>query len=85
MGLNRDILGSEEYCIDADRMTPKEIAGRLRKLFAKEDAIRTRLAEILPQLKTANLEAAESLRPMIERGDTPQLCGCRVCRQHDSG
>jgi polysaccharide pyruvyl transferase WcaK-like protein len=84
VGLNRDILGSEEYCIGADQMTPQEIIGRLRKLFTNEDAIRTRLAGILPQLKIANLEAAESLRPMIEGEKTPKSCKCRVCRAHGS-
>jgi len=80
IGLNQDFLGSQEYCLRPDQMTPSEVVARLSNLLSNEDSVRLSLAQVLPQLKTANLEAAESLRPMIEEEQTPRTCKCRVCR-----
>lgn len=65
-GLNQDIFGSQEYCVQPAEITPAVIAERIVRLLAENDAIRTRLAEVLPAIRQRAFQAGAMLRQLIE-------------------
>ncbi len=73
-GLNQDILGTLDYCIDPRDMTPETIAGRTCRLAEQAPEVRERLAATIPAIESRAFSAGDILAEALdarERGRTP--------------
>lgn len=64
-GLNQDIFGSQEYCLQPAEISPSNIAQRISDLLAQSDAIVNRLAGLLPGIRESAFHGGAILRPLI--------------------
>ena len=65
-GLNREMFGHEDYCLDFRKMTPQAVAGGIASLLADAESVRSTLAERLPGIREQAYEAGRILRVLIE-------------------
>jgi polysaccharide pyruvyl transferase WcaK-like protein len=65
-GLNQDIFGSQEFCLQPLEITPATIAERIADLRARSGAIVKHLADALPGIRQRALEAGIILRHLAE-------------------
>jgi len=70
-GLNQDIFGSLDYCVDPQHATPENIADRTRTLLSDASRIREHLAAKLPAITARAFAAGDILAEFLharERG-----------------
>jgi colanic acid/amylovoran biosynthesis protein len=60
-GLNQDIFGSQEYCIEPSEASADRISQGLLRLVSESSAIRGRLGEVLPRIRARAFAAGEYL------------------------
>jgi len=65
-GLNEDIFGGQDYCLQPAEITPAGVAERVVDLLDHRDAIRRRLAAALPNIRDNAFRAGALLRRVIE-------------------
>jgi colanic acid/amylovoran biosynthesis protein len=65
-GLNQDIFGSQEYCLQPAEISPEAVSCRLAALLANRDAIVDRLGKLLPGIRAQALQGGTILRRIIE-------------------
>jgi polysaccharide pyruvyl transferase WcaK-like protein len=65
-GLNQDIFGHQEFCLQPPEITPTNIAERMANLLASSDAIAKHLAGLLPGIRERALNAGAILRRLAE-------------------
>jgi polysaccharide pyruvyl transferase WcaK-like protein len=65
-GLNQDIFGSQEFCLQPTETTPTTVAERVSHLLERSDAIVKRLAGQLPENKKRALQGGAILRRLAE-------------------
>lgn len=65
-GLNRDIYGNLDYCINVADLTPANFTERLAVLLESESAIRAHLQTIIPRFQSLALGAGSLLKSTIE-------------------
>jgi len=65
-GLNQDIFGSQEFCLQPLEITPATIAERIADLRARSGAIVKHLTDALPGIRQGALEAGNILRHLAE-------------------
>jgi polysaccharide pyruvyl transferase WcaK-like protein len=64
-GINRDIYGNLDYCINVADLTPANLAERLEILVKKESGIRAHLQTTIPKFQSLALSAGPLLREVI--------------------
>lgn len=60
-GINRDIFGHEDYCLNPEKLTPEIVAKKIESMLEKEDEIRAELKVAIPKIKNETLLAGETL------------------------
>jgi Uncharacterized conserved protein len=60
-GINRDIFGHEDYCLNPEKLTPEIVAKKIESMLEKEDEIRAELKVAIPKIKNKTLLAGETL------------------------
>jgi polysaccharide pyruvyl transferase WcaK-like protein len=65
-GLNQDIFGSQDYCLQPSEITPTNVAQRLVDLLERSDAMVNHLARSLPGIRESALHSGAILRRLIE-------------------
>jgi len=64
-GIKRDIFGHTDYCVDANVLDAKAVAGRVTSMLDDSAAIRNDLAVKIPVLQRAALSAGAGLKHLI--------------------
>lgn len=64
-GLNKDIYGSIDHCIDVSDLSPSSFLDRMRILIDQESPIRASLAEQIPDFKTRAMQSGDILREIV--------------------
>ena len=65
-GLNQDVFGRQDYCVQPTEITPAGIAQRIANLLDQETAIREYLARALPPIRQMAFQAGALLRRLME-------------------
>ena len=64
-GINRDVYGNLDYCINVADLTPAIFGERLKDLLEKETPIRDRLRDIIPDFQAKAFSAGPLLRKLV--------------------
>lgn len=64
-GINLDVFGSSEYCIESSSLTPVAIGRSVKGLLANATQIRNHLEKVIPTMKERALSAGTLLRETI--------------------
>lgn len=65
-GLNQDIFGSQDYCLQPSEITPANVAQGIVNLLAQSEAIVNHLTRSLPGIRESALHSGTILRRLIE-------------------
>jgi colanic acid/amylovoran biosynthesis protein len=65
-GLNRDIFGTQDYCLQPSEMSPANVAQRIMDLLARRDVISKQLANVLPEIRASALQSGSNLRNVLK-------------------
>ncbi len=79
-GINRDLFGCLDWLIPVAELEPDRLSETVRRMLAAGDAIRARLAEQIPVMKSRARSAAALVRQIVERtggGQTVPADGAR--------
>lgn len=68
VGLNQDIFGSQEHCLQPAEITPAIVAERIASLLAKRDAVRKHLSRVIPHIRESAMSSGAALRTIVENG-----------------
>ena len=66
-GLNQDIFGSQDYCLQPGELSPARIAGRLKAMVDTRSAIAGHLAQVLPGIRKRALLGGSILRQVVRK------------------
>jgi len=66
LGINRDIFGHTDYCLEHGNMDAKAVAGLVTSMLDESTAIREDLAGKIPGVQRAALSAGMGLKHLIE-------------------
>lgn len=64
-GINQDIYGNQEQCIDVNNIEISKIVGAIRKLLADESGIRKYLEQRMPAVRDAALSAGGIIKELF--------------------
>jgi polysaccharide pyruvyl transferase WcaK-like protein len=64
-GLNQDIFGSQQYCVQPSEVEPDRMASRIVAMLDRRDAIRERLSNIMPAIRREALQTGSVLREVL--------------------
>lgn len=69
-GINEDVFGSLDYCIDVKKMgeNPDELPTRIARVLEERSAVAARLNSVVPGLKMLALKAGEDLKARLGGG-----------------
>jgi polysaccharide pyruvyl transferase WcaK-like protein len=70
-GLNRDIFGNQDYCINGDKLTASLVTERLIALLLNADAIRIHLRSQVENIRTQSYRAGALLKQVIDKEIIP--------------
>ena len=70
-GLNEDVFGGQQFCIEPQDISPESIAHRTLLALTDRDGIRRRLAARLPSIEASAFEAGPILRAAL--GSSPPM------------
>jgi colanic acid/amylovoran biosynthesis protein len=65
-GINRDIFGHEEYCLDPVQLTPEIVTSRIESMLASTDDIKKELTEKMPFIRKSAMNAGKILKEIVE-------------------
>lgn len=65
-GINRDIFGHEDFCLDPDKLTPENVTSHIESMLDTEDQIKTELKEKIPHIQENALNAGKYLKGLLE-------------------
>ncbi|MCE5199499.1 MAG: polysaccharide pyruvyl transferase family protein [Armatimonadota bacterium] len=65
-GINQDIFGSQEYCIDMHDIRPETIVAKIGMLIERGEGIKEHLTQRLPDIGSRALLAGSILREIID-------------------
>lgn len=65
LGINQDLLGTREYCLQPEEMTAEGIAVHTGSLLRNAEAVRELLASRVPQFVQRAMSAGELLRDLL--------------------
>jgi len=68
LGINRDLLGTLDYCLRPEQLTPEQVADRMCLLLDRAEQVRALLAQRLPAMRERAFAAAPVLRQIIGGG-----------------
>lgn len=60
-GINRDIFGHEDYCLDPEKLTPEIVAKKIESMLETKNEIRAKLKVTIPNIENKALLAGEIL------------------------
>jgi len=66
IGLNQDVFGNQDYCLQPAEIAPSRIAQRIADLVAKRDAVSEYLAAVMPTIRENALQSGATLRRVLE-------------------
>ena len=66
-GINRDIFGHEEYCLDPDQLTPEIVTLRIESLLDNGDEVKNELLRKIPFIQESAMNAGTCLRDILDR------------------
>lgn len=75
-GLNRDVLGTLDYCLSPDQLSPAAVAERVLALLDKEKQMRALLLDKGAQQNRAVREAGRVLADVLAKERAPRVCAC---------
>jgi len=61
-GINKDIFGHDNYCIDPEKLSPKIVADKIEAIIKDSDDIRSYLKVSIPKIKNKALLAGKGLQ-----------------------
>ena len=62
-GLNQDIFGNQDYCLQPAEITPLRVAQRIADVLSKRDAVRAHLAGAIPSIRANALQGGAAPPP----------------------
>lgn len=65
-GINRDIFGHTEYCMESRDIEPDSIVSKIISMLDQETSIRTELRERIPKIQKSALDAGLILEQLIK-------------------
>jgi colanic acid/amylovoran biosynthesis protein len=65
-GINRDIFGHEEYCLNPVQLTPEIVTLRIKSLLATSDEVKNELKEKIPFIQKNALNAGKYLQEFVD-------------------
>ena len=65
IGINKDIFGTDEYCIYPKHFTPNIILGKIEEMIEDSENIKKRLAQIVPIIQDRALVAGKYLKEIL--------------------
>ncbi len=65
-GINRDIFGHTDYCLEPTDLDAEGVAGRITSMLGDSAAIKNDLAERIPGVQEMALSAGMGLKHLIE-------------------
>jgi hypothetical protein len=71
MGLNQDLFGCQDYCIQPSDVSPAIVVKRISEVLARRESLKEQLAEKMPKIRESAMCGGTILRRLIssERGD----------------
>lgn len=68
-GISRDLFGHEDWLIPVDKLLPEAFAEKLTDLLQREEEVRSRLTEVLPETLSRAESAAHYVAEALTPGD----------------
>jgi len=65
-GINRDIFGHEEYCLDPVQLTPEIVTSRIESMLANSDQVKNELTQRIPCIQETAMNAGKYLKEVID-------------------
>lgn len=65
-GINRDIFGHEDYCLNPEKITPEVVAKKIESMLEKENEIQAELKAAIPKIENEALLAGKTLMKITE-------------------
>jgi len=65
-GINRDIFGHEEYCLDPVQLTPEIVTSRIGSMLDGTDDIKKEITEKIPFIQKSAMNAGNYLQEIVE-------------------
>lgn len=66
-GLNQDIFGSQDYCLQPGKLTPARIVRHLYKMLGMREAIAEHIRQVLPDIRKRALLSGSILRSLVSK------------------
>ncbi|KKG09439.1 MULTISPECIES: polysaccharide pyruvyl transferase family protein [unclassified Methanosarcina] len=60
-GINRDIFGHEDYCLNPEKLNPEIVAEKIESMLEKGNEIRAELKAVIPKIENEALLAGKTL------------------------
>ena len=65
-GINDDIYGNLDYCIDPTELNPDQVVGKLNTMLSQKDAIKQQLEKTVPLIIKRALSAGDTLKKIVQ-------------------
>ena len=65
-GINRDIFGHEDYCLDPVQLTPEIVTLRIESMLTNTDEIKNELQEKIPIIQKNAMNAGKYLQDLLD-------------------
>jgi len=65
-GINRDIFGHEEYCLDPVQLTPEIVTFRIESMLGNSDEVKNELTQKIPFIQESAMNAGKYLKEVID-------------------
>ncbi len=65
-GINRDIFGHEEYCLNPVQLTPEIVTLHIKSLLATSDEVKNELKEKIPFIQESAMNAGKYLHEFVD-------------------
>jgi len=65
-GINYDIFGHDQYCLEPDQLLPKTVAEKVEELVRESDKIKKQINAELPRINKLAMDAGKYLKDILE-------------------
>jgi colanic acid/amylovoran biosynthesis protein len=66
-GINRDIFGHDQYCLDPDELTPEIVTQRIESLLDNSSSVKNELFRKIPFIQESAMNAGTYLADILDR------------------
>jgi colanic acid/amylovoran biosynthesis protein len=65
-GINHDIYGGDQYCLDPEELLPNIVTQKLNELFIHSDDVKKRIKKVLPKINRLAMDAGKYLKDILD-------------------